>query len=111
MPYRAEGGEVFWYRREFDVSDNNVYASFVPLEILKYVFAVVLLLTVLKQLFFFSLERERRGMFLPLCLTAESRHLNPNETREKELMRLFCHFQSVYSRVSVFDGLVRGVEG
>lgn len=42
--------------------------------------------------FFFSLERERRGIFLPLCLTAESRHVNPNETHEKELMRLFCRF-------------------
>lgn len=53
MSYRAEGREVFWYRHEFDVSGSNAYASFVPLEMPKYVFAVVLLLTVLMQATFF----------------------------------------------------------
>lgn len=71
MSYRAEGREVFWYRHEFDVSGSNAYASFVPLEMLKYVFAVVLLLTVLMQttFFFFHLrEREREGGYF--CLYA-----------------------------------------
>lgn len=64
MSYRAEGREVFWYRHEFDVSGSNAYASFVPLEMLKYVFAVVLLLTVLMQTTFFHLrEREKGNIF------------------------------------------------
>lgn len=65
VSYRAEGREVFWYRHEFDVSGSNAYASFVPLEMPKYVFAVVLLLTVLMQAtFFFHLrEREKGNIF------------------------------------------------
>lgn len=67
VSYRAEGREVFWYRHEFDVSGSNAYASFVPLEMPKYVFAVVSLQFLCKQLFF-SLEREREGEYF--CLYA-----------------------------------------
>lgn len=64
MSYRAEGREVFWYRHEFDVSGSNASASFVPLEMPKFVFAVVLLLTVLMQTTFFHLrEREKGNIF------------------------------------------------
>lgn len=55
MPYRAEGGGVFWClpRQEFDASGSSSYVSFVLLVIPKYVFAVVFLPIVLTQTTFF----------------------------------------------------------